>query len=64
MEMTPAIIHLLLVKDPYGMTRLHRAVFYEDKETVDRLLDCLSQSLSSPVTTSMAEEIMNIMLCY
>jgi ATP-dependent Clp protease adapter protein ClpS len=59
MEMTPATIHLLLVRDSYGMTRLHRAIFYEDTETVDRLLDCLSQSLSSPVTTSTAEQVMN-----
>ncbi|EFX78233.1 hypothetical protein DAPPUDRAFT_320734 [Daphnia pulex] len=55
----PADLHLLLERDSYRLTRLHRATFNGNTEAVEEMLGRISQNLTDPIHTNVADKIIN-----
>jgi hypothetical protein len=54
--------NMLMERDSYRMTRLHRAAFYGDKEMVAEMLERIRQNLTDPVHKKVAYKIINEVL--
>jgi hypothetical protein len=53
----PADLHLLLERDSYRMTRLHRAAFYGNTGAVEEMLERIRQNLTDPEQKEVADKI-------
>jgi hypothetical protein len=58
----PSNLHLLLERDSYRLTRIHRATFHGNTGAVEEMLERIRQNLNDPEQKEVADKIINEVL--